>query len=299
MIDSYTHVAFADESHYRQGRYRALGAVTLDKRNQYKTDKELEAILHRYRKHELKWSKIDGDSNTLGAVEEVLELVIECAAKGQLRVDVLIWDVQDSRHNIQGRDDIANLHRMYHHLFKNVLVRRWPDEALWLLNLDGNSALNFEQIGYFLELADSDFEIRSPDLLTDEPRLFWRTHYQVVEVNSCASHDHPLIQVADLLAGLACFSHNEYSKYCEWDQQNPRLSRLPLYDEPNDPISLTRSQRARFQLLRQFDENCKNRKLGVSLKSEKGFITKNPQRNINFWLYRSQGSYDKAPTRNS
>lgn len=298
MIDNYSHIAFADESHYNLGRYRALGVVTLDNENGRRIDDDIRALLHRYGKSELKWNRISGDYNTLGAAEEVCELVVDYAAEGRLRVDILIWDIQDSRHDIQSRDDIENLQRMYHHLFKNVLVRRWPDNTLWSLRLDENTALKIDQISYFLELHGSSFEIQDRDLFRDQPSLYWRTYYGVCEVNSCASHENPLIQVADLLAGLACFSRTEYSTYVKWDQQNPRLSSLPLYDDPHNPLTMTRSQKARFQLLRQFDERCKNKKLGVSLKTDKGLRTKNPQRNINFWWYQPQGSYDRAPTRN-
>lgn len=298
MSDNYTHVAFADESHYNLGRFRALGVVTLERKLEHKITEGVRAILHRYGKRELKWSRLSGDSRTLGAAEEVCELVVEDAASKQLRVDILIWDVQDSRHNIQGRDDIGNLHRMYHHLFKNVLVNRWPDEALWRLRLDESTVLDFEQIHYFLELADSDFEIISDAPLIDEPKLNWRSFYRIVETIPCLSHEHPLIQIADILAGLACFSRSDYSVYCEWDHQNPRLTRLPLFDDPGDPVAISRSQKARFQLLRQFNENCKNKSLGVSLKTDKGLRTKDPRRNLNFWWYEPQGSYDKAPTRN-
>ena len=297
MTDNYSHIAFADESHYNLGQYRALGVVTLSRESESEVCKELQSILYHYSKAELKWNKVNGDTRTQGAAEEVCEFVISSAAKNKLRVDVLVWDIQDSRHNVQGRDDIENLHRMYHHLFVNVLAKRWPDQALWLLNLDENTALNFDQIGYFLELLDSNFEVREPNLLDQKSSIFWRTYYKVVEIKSCVSHDFPLLQVADLLAGMACFSRKEYPNYCQWDAQNPRLTRLPLYDDITDTLSPSRSQKARFQLLRQFNDNCKEKKLGVSLNSHKGLRTMNPNRGINFWWYQPQSEFDKAPTR--
>lgn len=54
-----------------------------------------------------------------------------------------MWDITDSRHDIQGRDDIANLGRMYHHLFVDILRNRWPDDARWMVHPDENSALDW------------------------------------------------------------------------------------------------------------------------------------------------------------
>jgi hypothetical protein len=48
-------------------------------------------------------------------------------------------------------------------------------------------------------------------------------------------------------------------------------------------------------VLKKFDETCKERKLGVSLKTKKGLWTPDPQRPINFWLYEPQHPEDKAP----
>jgi hypothetical protein len=53
----------------------------------------------------------------------------------------------------------------------------------------------------------------------------------------------------------------------------------------------------RFQVLYEFDGGCKNRKMGVSLKTFGGLKTLDPRRPINFWWYEPQHEMDKAPTR--
>lgn len=39
-------------------------------------------------------------------------------------MDTIIWDTYDSRHKIQGRDDIVNYERMFFHLLSNTMKKR-------------------------------------------------------------------------------------------------------------------------------------------------------------------------------
>lgn len=51
----------------------------------------------------------------------------------------------------------------------------------------------------------------------------------------------------------------------------------------------------RYRLLDWFNKECKNMRLGVSLDSNKCLHTFKPENPINFWFYKPQGEYDKAP----
>jgi len=49
-------------------------------------------------------------------------------------------------------------------------------------------------------------------------------------------------------------------------------------------------------IMNDFNALCKSNKLGVSLKSSKGFKTFDPKNPINFWFYVPQSDEDQAPT---
>ena len=62
-----------------------------------------------------------------------MDFVIEQALQGALGEDVLTWDTEDSRHKIKGRDDIANLQRMYYRPLRpytSILALRLPSIVL-------------------------------------------------------------------------------------------------------------------------------------------------------------------------
>ena len=60
-----------------------------------------------------------------------------------MRVDVLIWDMEDSRHKeVPDRDDKADFSRMYYHLLHSVLKLRWPDGARWLICPDQHGEMD-------------------------------------------------------------------------------------------------------------------------------------------------------------
>ncbi|MDW8411844.1 MAG: DUF3800 domain-containing protein [Acidobacteriota bacterium] len=207
----------------------------------------------------------------------------------------MIWDIEDSRHKLIGRDNIANLQRMYYHLFRNVLRLRWPDYAVWRLHPDEHTALNWKTVQDYLELVSTRVE-PDPSLFPDDiSQMRLLTEFSVKEILSVVSSEHPLLQLADLFAGLAVFSWEKSSEYKRWLSSSSK--QILLLNEQTEPMELSQRTEARFRVLRQFDELCKQRKLSVSLQSSKGLRTFNPEKPINFWMYEPQHPEDKAPVR--
>ena len=110
------------------------------------------------------------------------------------------------------------------------------------------------------------------------------TLHEICEVKS---HQEPLIQAADLFAGLGVYSRRAYKKFSLW-----RSEGMPTGTQ--DVIS--NADEERFEVLGHFYSQCKKHKLGVSLNQKGGLRTFNPAKPINFWWYEPQGGYDKAPT---
>lgn len=292
-----THVGFSDESHWNVGRFRSLGLVTLPACHLKDFEKELGALLlNQSGVSEFKWKKLAGAKERFAA-QRICNFAIEKAVAGQLRVDVLIWDIQDSRHRVQGRDDTANLGRMYYHLLRNVLRKRWPNYAVWKLHVDEHTALNWGTIQDCLQAKSVSLQIDNSLFVSNAVRINLYQEFGIAEIKDVTSANHPLLQVADLFAGLAVFSWDKYERYNEWcTDRSPQAS---LFGDGQRSLRQSHSERERFQVLKHFDDECKKQRLGVSLKTKKGLWTPDPMKPINFWVYEPQHLEDKAPTRGS
>jgi hypothetical protein len=122
MAVEVTHVAYSDETHHNVGRFKGIGVVTAAIQHATRASEEVKAILATASVSELKWEKLRTARDRMAAIRVTDWLFTRIDV---LRIDILTWDIEDARHRLQGRDDAANLQRMYHHLMNNVL-RRYP-----------------------------------------------------------------------------------------------------------------------------------------------------------------------------
>jgi len=297
MNDIVTHVGYSDESNWNKGRYRSLGLVTLPLEASQQTNEDLQTILSESGVTEFKWKKLRGARERFAA-KKLISYIIKRAVEGALRVDVLIWDTQDARHSVAGRDDIANLQRMYFHLFRNVMGRRWPDDAIWRFYPDEQTSIDWESVRVFLARASSRFEPEI-NIFHNQPfRWILRRYFHIEQIIEGISAKQPLLQLADLFAGMAVFSYTKYAAYEAWlHTVSPTQPLFPVENGIGNTFS--NGDIEKFTILKYFGQECKKHKLGVSLKSNRGLRTPNPANPINFWLYQPQHPMDRAPTRNA
>ena len=266
IYNGVTHLAFADEAYRDQGRFRSVACVSMPRGlYTHNTNSILDA---RTISSELKWLKING-GRRLQDAELVFSNIVELAIHQQIRVDVLIWDTEDSRHKIQHRDDIDNLQKMYRFLFRDVVGKRWGRSIKgWLVYVDEQG-------------------LRSPDILEDDLR---KSHQ--VALKEIHSTDWIFVQVADLFAGIEVFSHLKFDEYKVWQLQPKQSGQhfLPGFPFPKDNSSGVDSYR--FRLLQYANDLFKENRMYVSLESYNGFRSirhMNEQCTINFWQYTPQG----------
>ncbi|MDW8287416.1 MAG: hypothetical protein RMJ89_05045 [Flammeovirgaceae bacterium] len=295
-IAEVSHIAFSDESYYTNDRYRSVAVVTFESGNRERFTNAFHQLLGSSQVSEFKWSKLRQARERFAAIKLIDEVIL-LAQKNLIRLDVLIWDTQDSRHQVEGRDDIANLQRMYYHLFKNVLKTRWSAQSTWFLFPDENSALDWQSVQDFLDTAGLSFQISS-GLFDNKPFSFRLSRdFEIVGIKEISSEKEPLCQVADLFAGIGAYSHSAFAKYLEWEERQNGQMRL-FTEEAVENQKFTNSENERFIIIKHLDDSCKKNKFRVSLKSGKGFKTFNPRFPINFWMYEPQNSKDKAPIKN-
>ena len=54
-------------------------------------------------------------------------------------------NTHDSRHTVQGRDDLANYERMFYHLLNNSMKKR-PKSATWHIRPDQRSGIDWKRL---------------------------------------------------------------------------------------------------------------------------------------------------------
>ena len=285
-----THAGYSDESHWNQGRYRTLGLVTLPIVTVDEALSDAQMILDKSNVKEFAWKKLRTDKQEAVA-KQLCRLASRLAYSRKIRVDTLIWDVSDSRHKIQGRDDTANLARMYYHLLINVIERRWPTGCYWEMRPDNRTDMDWDTLEKCLQYPSRGRKNASRTLLDGKSGVGGVAPPQV---NPVDSEDDPLIQIADLFAGLAAFSWNRHVEYQRWRLK--QLGQLDMFDD-GAHTELSRSEAYKARILQFFEGQHRRHSLGIIQSKQEGLKTRDPTEPINFWLYVPQIEEDKAPRR--
>ena len=281
-------MAFSDESNWSNGRFRSLAVVSICANIEHSINVELHSKLHQFGLKEYKWKRTKTSKYRQAAIGFV-DLAIAYAVKGVLRVDVLAWDIEDSRHKVRGRDDEANFQRMYYHVFNNILTRRWPKESSWILRPD-EFWHSWDPLRSFLDISSTKIEVEASLYGIQRPKKA----FDIVDIKPCKSHLEPLIQLCDLFAGLTVFSREKYDEYNHWSRT---FSQLGLFEHLGKPEAhLSSSDRERCPVLHHAYSQLKRHNTKVSLNSSRCLKTLDPTQPFNFWWWDPQGDYDKAPT---
>ena len=283
-MSKYTHCGFSDESSWNQGRYRSVSLVTGSVDDLKAMERALDEALKKWGIRELKWKDLNGSQKEQAAIQ-VLRIVADYAAKQKCRVDTLIWDAEDARHKVRGRDDLQNLERMCYHILRNVTQERWPNSESWLLLPDEHNAIDWDTLEQCLDAASKRFR---PQL-----RLPGATRFRYL-IKPVKSDKYRLTQLADLFAGVSAFSWHQHSEFRLWESE--QSGQQSLFEDMQ--CNASNSSRSRFRVLRELIRVCHQNKFGLS-NQPGGLQTPayNANKQITFWFYRPQGDYDKAPVK--
>jgi len=254
---------------------------------------EFRPILHEIttgKHHEMKWANIDPVTGL-----QVIEFVFDNLHN--LRIDVLPWDIEDSRHKgVIGRDDGQNLQRLYFRLMKTVMRDRWLNEATWTLCPDEHDCISWQTIkGY---LYDHSWDVQTIPFATNPLNFTFISRYTHKGIAPIQSHEEPFIQLADFFAGMASYSFISFDKVILWEEENTaQTSIFECMGLETRPVEFSRNDRQRIPNVWEVKRRASMKKIGISLKSTSGLVTRNPITHLNFWLYQPQHENDKAPIR--
>lgn len=282
------YAVFSDESRHTEGRYRSLAAVSLPAGEVVALTEHLQNVLQFDRHGELKWKNLRRTGSRDRAIAAV-DLLLGHVTSG-VRADVLIWDTQDSRHDVPDRDDVANYERMFYHLHR-VLMERRGAQTRWHLRPDEQVSIDWDTIAQCLNSRGTWRAGRNITTLSAEFRHFVPSILTFRQVNSA---DTALCQLADLLAGMAAYTRTNADLVCRQMDQPDEQGNL---FEINDQATPGKADRHRFRVISHLYWKCKAYRFGVSLR-ECGYLrTRDPTKPINFWHYEPQHQHDKAPKR--
>jgi len=295
MNDKQLFSAYSDESGTFDHRFQSIAIVSGEEDIINELRRKLQNELNDKKIYEVKFSEITGYQSPRA---EVARQFINFAVKDfanykRIRIDILTWDIQDSRHNIPNIDNVNNLQIMYYKVLEHM-AGQWK-EIRWNFYPDTNSKVNWNEIIKYLNLrSSSHLKLKQPtliNLLQDNQRL------QFHKVEPLDSVKEPLVQLADLFAGMARFSGEECPYCVQWLFSFGGKNQLKLQTVrvKHSKSQSTRIKECRYQLIGELDNICKSCRLGVSLRTKKRLWTPNRTNPINFWIYEPKGDYDKAP----
>lgn len=278
--------AYSDESF--QDPYHAISVVSGRKNLLLNLREELQTILNDKNIKEVKFSDIRTYPPKIEAAKEFIDKGIEFAKNNMIRIDVLILYLEDFRHSISDMDDVENWARMYYKVLR-CISERW-NQIKWEIYPDEQYAIKWYKIVNFLNRTN--IHRRKPHFLT----LFEQDIHRIrfIRLKQLRSYEEPLIQLADLFAGIVCFSRKKsYECWIEYNYRNKQQSLFRKEVDTRNQIS--ESDLNRFEFIFKIYENCKESGLKVSYRSKRYLWTPNPSYPMNFWHYEPKSIKDKAP----
>ncbi len=288
---------FSDESRRMQGeegqgRFESLCAVSMINCTVNSLITNLKEQLNDFKIEELKFLEVRTHKPKIECCKKFIETAIDFASKKLIRVDVIIWDLEDSRHKVLGRDDKENLERMYFHLLRNV-SERWGVTSCEFYP-DENSEYDYQEIVDYLNLT------LTPRIEPGLLRLFRqeRINFNFKKLEPQNSKVNPLVQLCDIFAGIGRFSIEYCDEFRNWKRQKEFNISPSVFNDSNfNDDEVKKSNINRFEIIEYLAEKCKKKGISLSLNTNNYLKSYDKELPINFWHYEPQGDYDKAPTR--
>ncbi len=147
MIPITDYFAFSDESNHSNGDYRSIALIEIHEDYLWNVEQKLRNVLNKYNTSiiSFKWKSVKNNNKT-NALIELLEFLFPLMEDEIIRIEVLIWNIYDDRHNIVGRDDSKNLSYMYDKLIKDFAKRHLNENDTLYLFSDQNSAIDWSEL---------------------------------------------------------------------------------------------------------------------------------------------------------
>lgn len=286
------HYIFSDESGWdSDNQYGSLAKISGTYSDTLELHKVLNEILNQYSKNEIKFKDIN-NHKTKQIANEFIKTSFNFLITSKIKIHVIVWDKHDSRHQVQNRCDVENLKRMYYHNMKSLL-KSWNTKTNWHFYPDEFTAIDWHNdIVKYIEntrlYPENDIQLKLFE-------VFENVKFPTISgVKELDSKQFPIIQLADLYAGLVRTSRMESENFSKWCFKENKKHQPSLFEETVD-VHVSNSLRPKFEVMHEFREKSKVYKLGVNFSESRYFKTFNNKRNLVIWHYEPQSEFDKAP----
>jgi hypothetical protein len=282
------YIVVSDESGMDgSNRYQSIAFVSGPCSRIVEFNKYCREVLTKHCATELKWSEIATGEKNRASIEIIERFFIS----HDLRVLVLCWDTQDTRHSVKGRDDEENFHRMlYHGLRTNA---DWHGRKEWYWFPDERTSLDHATVQAFLNAtAENKRAAKYPKLIEyHRDNLLFRT------VKRKCSKEVPIIGVADLFAGVVRDSVEHGASMLKAHAALRERDTPSIFGDEYKIDLGKRREKARAEFGALIYRLGAQGKHGISLRTHCKLTTHGKQGRFFFWHYEPQGEYDKAPIR--
>ncbi|MBX9807013.1 MAG: DUF3800 domain-containing protein [Flavobacteriaceae bacterium] len=290
-IEDSDHLIFSDESGWeKDSRFGCLAKISGTYEHTKELNGHLQEILSSHKRNEMKFKSVKGHDAKKVAIE-FYKKGFEFLNQSKIKIHILAWDKHDNRHDIKGRSDIENLKRMYFHNLK-VMKNHWKVDTNWNFYPDEFTAIDWKNdvVKYLIDMT----LIQKDNLQFDFFNEFKDIRIKYNNVKELQSDKYPIIQLADLFAGVVRASRLESERFMIWFNSKENENQLSFFELPEELI-ISKNLLPKYELMYAFKKLADANKMGISLKEEKYFKTFNCKKNIFIWHYSPQGEYDKAP----
>lgn len=279
---------FSDESWIPNEQFQSIWLISWFKSDLNQLEINIEYILESYWRKSIEFKFINWDHSRFKCAKEILEKSLDYMRNTDIKIDILTRDMNDKRHTVKDRDNIKNFVRMYY----KVLVKCCERWGLCKFKFfpDQHSAINWNyDIKPYLRNTNHHKEFCEFTNLFDDDKKDLKRNLELVieEQNSC---DRWLIQLIDIITWLTRYT------FQHWKKINKRMInsfwQLSLFE---DLITLSNSEKSRFELFKFFLNKCKSMQWGISFNTNYYLTTYNSKWKLNFWKYEPQHNNDKVP----
>ncbi len=288
MTKSIEGVIFSDESGQDGNNiYGSISIISGPREDLIYLHEELKKVLQRNKTTEIKFHGVTG-YRKLKIAKNFIEIGLNFICQRKIWCHVLVWDKTDMRHDVPGRDDLANLCRMYYHNLKQV-HKDWKGIENWSFYPDEFSAIEWREdiVEYITKTAFPN----EPSLFEQDKKLKSFPNYN--KVKGSDSKVMSIIQLADLFAGIVRTSRVNNKEFESFIKEiDGQLSFFEV-----EKTTIPKNLEYKLELMKFFRNEASLRCLGVNFNKNKYFQTFSKKNNIYIWHYTPQNKYDKAPTK--
>jgi hypothetical protein len=280
--------AYGDESGINVGdRYTSVCVVSGEAGVLDCLRRKLDKTLREKNVDEVKFTKI---RRYEGPMAQAAVKFIECtvndfAAHNKVRVDTITMDNEYLGGDNYDYGHKPELERMYYCVLAHI-VRRWRYRR-WDFYADVNSRVDWQEIVEYLNMTSMQKKIKKPllmELMSEENPEF--EFSGVKELNSAGE---PLIQLADLFAGMARFSYEDdgCARWADRWKPDEQMELIPYM--ARDKKSSDKVKECRYKLIAGVYNLCHRHRLYLSIKTDGHLRTRRHESPINFWAHRGGG----------